>query len=215
VEFGNNFYLGLHNAVERFLHIGTEKLLKVYHSSESVHNTTVENTTHRSIQDFLSSYQLLQPAPSCNELIELLNVAPEIKRLITSFCHGKSVYKVAYGYDFQILATHVFHYILNHPNRDSLEAILTDEMNDAVDKCYHGRVARLINTINGYHDKVNIGIDQNAQISNIILLVRNKMYNQKIIDINIIKEKVKSELQERNYSPDVIDKWISYVDELD
>ena len=47
-------------------------------------------------------------------------------------------------------------------------------MNNSICKCFTGRISRLINCLNGYDQRVEIRISQNDEISNIIILIKNK-----------------------------------------
>jgi hypothetical protein len=104
------------------------------------------------------------------------------------------------------VALPVLDYIDNHQNKPDLLMILQDEMMASEGKCFQGRLARLINVINGYHPSVHINISTNEQIGNIIIMLRNKCRD---LD-ELVREFVK-EMHERKYEKDVVDEWVAYI----
>ena len=49
------------------------------------------------------------------------------------------------------------------------------EITEANCKCFTGRISRLINVLNGYDEHIEIHIANNEQISNIVIVIRNKL----------------------------------------
>lgn len=74
-------------------------------------------------------------------------------------------------------------------------------------KCFTGRISQLINCLNGFSPKVSINISANEELSNIIIVLKNK-----IADIDKLKEAVNKEMTERGYDKETIDIWIEYLD---
>ena len=85
-------------------------------------------------------------------------------------------------------------------------------MQDGLCKCYTGRLSRLVNCLNGFYDDIEIKIHGNQQISNIILLIKNKLETEEGIDVEEWKSEVKKELIEREYKPDEIEEWLEFID---
>jgi hypothetical protein len=48
-------------------------------------------------------------------------------------------------------------------------------MVNSICKCFTGRLSWLINCLNGFSDKVSIQISTNEEISNIIIVLKNKI----------------------------------------
>ena len=82
-------------------------------------------------------------------------------------------------------------------------------MNESQYKCITGRYSRLVSCLAGFTDLVKINISSSDQISNIIILTRNKLAD----NYNVLEHKqmVEYEMKERGYGQDVIDKWIIYI----
>ena len=81
---------------------------------------------------------------------------------------------------------------------------MNEEMTDALCMCFTGRLSRLVNSLSGYSDKVNIRISDSEEIGNIIVIMKNKGGD--------VRENVEKELIERGYEREVINEWLSYVD---
>ncbi len=81
-------------------------------------------------------------------------------------------------------------------------------MSDSICKCFTGRLSRLINTLNGFDERIIIKISDNDSIGNIIVIIiaKNK-------DKNITEQKAicKVELLSRGYELNIIDEWIDYI----
>ncbi len=59
--------------------------------------------------------------------------------------------------------------IKNHKDSEEIKKILNTEMSDSICKCFTGRLSRLINTLNGFDERVIIKISDNDSIGNIIV----------------------------------------------
>ena len=81
-------------------------------------------------------------------------------------------------------------------------------MSESICKCFTGRLSRLINTLNGFDDRVCIMISNNDAIGNIIVMTIAKNKDKNIIEQ---KEICKLELLSRGYTKDIIDEWIEYI----
>ncbi len=98
--------------------------------------------------------------------------------------------------------------IKNHKDSEEIKKILNTELSDSICKCFTGRLSRLVNTLNGFDERIIIKISDNDSIGNIIVIIiaKNK-------DKNITEQKAicKVELLSRGYATDIIDEWIEYI----
>jgi hypothetical protein len=85
-------------------------------------------------------------------------------------------------------------------------------MSDSICMCFTGRISRLINCLNGFTDLVKINIADNQQIGNIIIIVKEKLELDNNYNIENHKYLVKKELIERNFSSDIIEEWINFIE---
>ena len=81
-------------------------------------------------------------------------------------------------------------------------------MSDALCMCFTGRITRLVNTLSGFVPEVEIKISENEQISNLVIVTKDK-----IIPYNSDEHKAlfQKEMEERGYSQDIINEWMSYL----
>ena len=71
--------------------------------------------------------------------------------------------------------------------------------------CFTGRLTRLLNTLVGFYDDIELQISDSEQITNIIIGLKNKFEGEQL------KDAVKKELYERQYSESIINEWIDYI----
>lgn len=86
-------------------------------------------------------------------------------------------------------------------------------MKDAEGKCFTGKIARLINCLNGFDENIIIKISDSEQISNIIISVKRKI--EEVLDNNdneMFKKVARKELIDRGYEKEVIESWIDNMD---
>jgi hypothetical protein len=116
---------------------------------------------------------------------------------------------------FKEVLLSVWNIIRSHDHANEIKLILNDEMNDSICKCFTGRLSRLVNCLNGFDNRVQIKIADNNQISNIIIMIKNKyeVFNKnKYDDLQIIKKEIIKELTERGYDQDIINEWTEYIE---
>ena len=81
-------------------------------------------------------------------------------------------------------------------------------MHNSACKCFTGRISRLINSLSGFDELINIQIADSEQIGNIIITIQNNMANY---NVDEHKELVRQELTSRGYSEEIINEWIAYI----
>ncbi|NBT27667.1 MAG: hypothetical protein EBT09_14235 [Actinobacteria bacterium] len=90
--------------------------------------------------------------------------------------------------------------------------ILNTEIVDSECKCFTGRLSRLVNSLNGLDEHIQVHISENEQIGNIIIVCKNRMNNSEY-NVELHKEMVRSELLLRNVDTNTIEKWLEYITE--
>jgi len=200
----NNPIENLHPAITRFLN-NNKTNQNIYSDNQSVHNYNIEFTTNKSVIDFISSYKCKET--DVYELINELNIPINVKNILLNYCSDEYIHsKLQLKYKEILLP--VLDFIKNNINKEELLKILYQEIQDSLGKCFQGRISRTINILNGYHECVNINISDNEQIGNLIINLRKKYLNQSELEENFIKE-----MQERNYTNDIIKEWLNYIRE--
>ncbi len=85
------------------------------------------------------------------------------------------------------------------------------EMNDALCKCFTGRISRLVNCLNGFNTNIKINISDNEQIGNIIILIKNKLIEENRYNLKIHKQLVIENLLDKQYDMTTINEWLEYL----
>jgi Leucine-rich repeat (LRR) protein len=177
---------------------------QIYQDRQSVHNHEIQETFRKSLyhllndkvvidKDTLVQDILTDSVLDCKEqLLEYINIPDIHSTLQVSFL------------DVFLL---VWQRITTHREATELKSILNAEMKDALCMCFTGRITRIVNCLNGFYDDIQIHISNNEQISNIISVIMRNESN-----IEKIKETFIKEMREREYSDEVINEWLGYIE---
>ena len=191
--------------VTRFLNTMKEGN-QIYADIQNVHNHNIQEGIRKGIE-YISS---IKPCPTFEEMKEdILNniiLEEECKNLLFEYCECKDVHSVI-NITFEELLLNTYSLILKHKYKNEIFKVMNIEMKDSQCKCFTGRISRLVNCLNGFDSNININISDNEQISNIIILVKEKFE-----DIEKIKEEVRREMEERGYKEEIILEWLAYIE---
>ena len=80
------------------------------------------------------------------------------------------------------------------------------QISDGIYMCFTCRLTRLLNTLVGFYDDIKLHISDSEQITNIIMVLKNKFPSGEEL-----KNAVKKELYERQYSESIINEWLDYI----
>jgi hypothetical protein len=92
----------------------------------------------------------------------------------------------------------------------NMKTILCKEMENALCKCYTGRISRLISTLCGFYTDIEIKISDNEQIGNVVIREKEKLGNSYTIEQH--KQNVIKELRERLIDETVITEWLTFIE---
>jgi Leucine-rich repeat (LRR) protein len=182
---------------------------QVYSDGQNVHNHNIQECIRQSIQ------RILCKKPTVVDIYETL-CSDEIltvgtKEILIQYMNNPEVHSTL-NITFKELLEHVWSRIMSNEHASEIKVILNEEMKDSLCKCFTGCLSRLINCLNGMDELVSIKISDTEQIGNIIGLIKEKLENKKEYTIEIHREEVRVELEERGYSEEVIVEWISYIE---
>jgi hypothetical protein len=143
----------------------------VYGDGQNVHNTEIQASFRNSVE------ALFRDDPS--DLEEALEQASQefpadLMQMVRRWCAQTETFGElgTYGDIF----ARVWNRVINHPhNRGDLIERLRQELEESRTVCSVGRVTRLVNTLVGYYQDINIGIGEREEMGNIVALVVNEM----------------------------------------
>ena len=177
---------------------------QVYSDTQNIHNSNIQRSFRSSLENIMKD----KPTLSLDECKNALLTSPlteQVKREILNFCDDKTEHSV-YLITFEDLFHYVMNRILIHSECSEILKILEEEIKDTICKCFTGRMTRLLNVLNGFYPDIQLQIGSNEQITNVILMLKDKYEGEEL------KEKVRVELKERGYEESVIDEWISFIE---
>jgi len=177
---------------------------QVYSDTQNIHNSNIQKSFRQSLENIMKD-KLSLTLDECKNTLLTSNLCEEVKREILNYCDDKMEHSI-YLITFEDLFHYVMNRILKHDEKEEILRILEDEIKDTICKCFTGRLTRLLNVLNGFYPDVKIQIGNNEQISNVILILKEKYEG------NELKEKVKEELKERGYDEEVIEEWVGFIE---
>jgi hypothetical protein len=140
-------------------------------------------------------------------------LSPEAKELFLSYCDNQDYHSIL-NITYKDVAEKVIGW-LNKQNDEiwnEVIRILEIEILASKDKCFTGKLSRLVSCLDGFHPGVRIKIATSDQISNRILMEINKGKSENLDNENIIKN-VKNSLIELEIEPEQIEIWLVNVRE--
>ena len=216
----NLYYFYDYNNPIEFIPINVQRLLDrienhqdIYDDNQNVHNREIQKSITKSVYSILNdslSRQLLVKNSTIDNILKS-SLADKTKSALVEYSEDEAIHTVL-NISFRELLDYVWQRIENHSNKENILRILEEEMSDAECKCFTGRISRLVNCLNGFYDDIRVEIGEKEQISNIIILIRDKLISEGNYTIDAHKTLVKTALQERNYEADQIELWVNYIE---
>ena len=181
----------------------------IYNDFQSVHNHNIQECIRKSIQNILN----IKPVIT-NLYNYILNddiFTSKTKEILFDYINCKDVHSTL-NITFEELLLHVINRIEVNKHKSEIKNVLNVEMLDSECKCFTGRISRLINCLNGFDELVEINISENEQIGQIISLVKEQLILKGKYTIENHKSIVKEELLNRQYSLEIINEWINFIE---
>ena len=174
----------------------------IYNNTQNVHSSSIQQSIKDSIFNLMKNYNNdYQLNIITNDIL-----TQKTKEALIEYSNCTDIHSIM-GITFEELLKAVLIEIDTLENKDEIFEILNQEMADSICKCFTGRLSRLINCLNGFSDKVCIQISTNEEISNIIIVLKNK-----ITDTYELKKAIEMEMTERGYDEATINEWVLYVE---
>jgi len=185
--------------------------VKIYGDRQNVHNHQIQESIRNSIYAVMKTKPSITTDEMNHEIVSSVILTEKTKRLLMEYCEDENVHSVI-GITFKELLLAVWNIIRDHKDLNEICAIMNTEMDDADCKCFTGKMSRLINCLNGYDSRVAITMAENDQISNIIIIEKEKLEINGRYDIETHKDNVRLAMEERKYPLDIIEEWSSYIE---
>jgi hypothetical protein len=209
----------LNPIILRFLNRNQTKQNKsIYDDNQNVHDSYINDSISVSLYKILGDKTHSTNDQIMNEILDDKILTNTCKESLIEYSKIDDIHSTL-NVTFKEVLLSVWNIIRSHQDSVSneIKLILNDEMKDSLCKCFTGRLSRLINCLNGFDERVQIKIADNNQISNIIIMIKNKydLFNKnKYDDLNLVraKEEATKELLERGYDQNTINEWIEYIE---
>ena len=179
---------------------------KIYQDNQSIHNSGIQQSFRKSVNRLLYKKPELSLEKTLEEIVSS-ELSDECKSSLVDYSSREYIHGEL-NITFGDLLIAVWDRIRKHKNKKNILPILSQEMSDALCMCFTGRITRLVNTLSGFVPDVSIHISDNEQISNLVIVTKDK-----IVPYNSDKHKslLSKEMKERGYSQDIINEWMSYL----
>ena len=191
------------------------QIIQVYNDGQNVHNHAIQDSVRTSIEKVMSQHFPSIDYDTLRQRILSDTVLTKTsKESLIEYCHIQDIHSML-QLTFEELLGHVWKTIESLTPlscQTEVKQILNEELKDSQCKCFTGRMSRLINCLNGFTPLVEIQINDNHQIGNIVILVKEHLLQEENYSVENHKKDVEKELIERGYTRAVIDEWIEYIE---
>ncbi len=205
-------YLPIHiqATIDRLLNVNRNNL-NIYNDSQNIHDTGIQKSIQKSIDLIIRDRPTIDFPKVICEINYESDLSNEAKTIIKKSCDETETFSVC-GIRYRELFVNVWSIIREHSERKEIIKVLNQEMVDSIDKCFVGKISRLINCLNGFDPRVVIEIDIKEQITNVIALIQMKLENNNEYTVEKHHELAIEALRERNIDEETIKLWISYIE---
>jgi Leucine-rich repeat (LRR) protein len=199
--------------LDRIVSVGMFKnqKLKIYTDGQNIHNHTIQESIKKSIMNIMNLNIKVDEESIMTEIINDTIITDKTKELLAEYSKNRDYHSVLL-ITFKELLMYVWSLIQENEHKDEIKAILNTEMLDAKDKCFTGRLSRLVNCLNGFSKLIEIKVHDTEQIANIIILIANDLERDKKYSVEEHKKLVKIELISREYDEAMINEWINEIE---
>jgi Leucine-rich repeat (LRR) protein len=199
----------IHPLVQRWLdrlNRRTNDNNKVYSDKQNIHNSTIQKSFRNSLENLLKDKNTLSLEECKKHVLECDKLEEQTKRELLNYCDDETEHSV-YLVKFDEVFKYVVSRIVGHSDSTEIFKILNEEIKDTICKCFTGRMTRIVNVLNGFYGDISIQIGSNEQISNIIIMLKEKYEGDELV------KQVRLEMEERDYDKVTIEEWLTYVEE--
>ena len=168
--------------------------------SQSVHSSSIQESLKKSINN------LMKDPFTCEKKIIVNTLLPfKLKCILSLLSYlDDEDYHSTLLLTFYDIFVKVFGRIVNSEHKEELIRRLDEEMMESKDKCFTGRITRLLNVLNGFYEDIQITISNNERISAIIL---STLDGEEMNDE--LREICREKLKDIGIEDEEIEVWLS------
>jgi hypothetical protein len=193
--------------IQRFLRKNLIKTNRtIYNDPQNVHDRQIHRSISGSLHRLMDCKIDISDDQVVQEIIDDPILTQQTKQQIVEYTKIDDVHSML-NVTFMEALRYVWQAIRSHEQADSIKKVLDQEMQDSICRCFTGRLSRLVNCLSGFDDRVEIKISSNQEISNLIILIKQK-YDNSEQQIKMVRE----EMTKRGYDQHVIDEWVGYLE---
>ena len=183
------------------------EISSVYHNSQNVHNSTIENHVKQSIINLFKD----PPAIYDEQSVIDSNLPAETKQAIIEYCNDDYIHSF-HNIKYSELFAYVWARIQSSNHSEELLKILSEQINDSHCKCFTGRITRTLSVLSVFYPDINIMISDNDRISSIIIELMKKHHNE---TLDNKKHIIKQALLDSGYQEHEIIHWVNAIDDYE
>ena len=213
----------------------------VYQDTQSVHNSTIQQSIKDSIMRLISIPLVISSDKVIVSIIEDTTLTDFTKKSLVEYsqntdliiaCAQTHVGVIACAQtpvgvipegderlrDIEVNVTFievlvvVWNRIVINEHSTDIKNVLNDEMLDAECKCFTGRVSRLVNCLSVFDSLVDIMISDNEQIGHVITVTGNRLKTENRYTVELHKVMSRYILIELGHSEDVVNVWVDCIE---
>jgi hypothetical protein len=181
--------------------------------SQNVHNSDIQNSFSKSVTNIMQN-----PAPKISNcfnkirwhyILDGKNIFANLKLLsIIKLDYSSPSIVSRNGVTYSEILERIWAISEIHEYKNEIRNVLRDEIIAGKDVCFTGKVTRLVNTLSGFVEEVQIGISENEQINNAVIATIRRCEQNKELDVT---KEVKAILDELNVPNDRQDIWLNAI----
>jgi len=147
-----------------------------YDNRQNVHLSSVQDNMRIALDKIFN--MSLNSYMSFASIVNVLKNECKLKKRTIEFfakvC-DKDLYHSGYNVGYKKLFEQVYAIIINSSFKEDLLKIFIDEVEETADAtCLTGKMTRMVNVLNGFVLDINVGISKTEELSNSIIVLRNK-----------------------------------------
>lgn len=183
-----------------------KNVTSVYSDSQLVHNSSIQESVRKSIENILSVPHDLE-----EDILQIIKADRDlddvVKGYLVSYSEDMSVHSQLYV-NFENVLRGVWNRIRVNPHSKEVKIRLMEEMRDSHDKCFTGRISRLVNCLSGFDELVSIQLSDSDRIGTIIFTIKNSL-NPYDRERHIFEARLR--LRESGYDDETTEEWVYHI----